>query len=74
MYVLRYFAEHTNDKIIYHNQEHTEEVVKAVFLLANNYALNDHDVFVVLVAAWFHDTGYYNGPIALHEQRGAQLV
>jgi predicted metal-dependent HD superfamily phosphohydrolase len=74
LYVLRYFATHPNDSIVYHNREHTEDVVKAVSLLANHYQLNDHDLFTVLVAAWFHDTGYYNGPVTGHEKRGADLA
>ncbi|MFT3705877.1 MAG: DUF5706 domain-containing protein [Agriterribacter sp.] len=74
LYVLRYFAEHQNDKILYHNQEHTEDVVNVASLLADHYHLSDHDLFVLLTAAWFHDTGYYSGPMAGHEQRGADIA
>ena len=74
LYVIGFFSEQTNNSIVYHNQQHTEDVVKAVSLLAEHYRLNDHDVFIVLTAAWFHDVGYYNGAVAGHEQRGADLA
>jgi predicted metal-dependent HD superfamily phosphohydrolase len=74
LHVRRFFSEQPNDTIVYHNQEHTEDVVKAVSLLADHYKLNDHDLFIVLVAAWFHDVGYYTGVAAGHEQRGADLA
>lgn len=61
-------------RLPYHNNFHTEAVVQAATRIASHYQLNDHDFFIVLVAAWFHDTGYYTGPPAGHEQRGAELA
>lgn len=45
----------------YHNLEHTIEVVKAVELLCKEEKVAPSDKEMVLVAAWFHDTGYTNG-------------
>ncbi|WP_431357146.1 Pycsar system effector family protein [Pedobacter lusitanus] len=66
---------HTNkdERLIYHNLLHTEQVVKAAVKIANHYQLSDHDFFVVSIAAWFHDIGYLTS-CEKHEERGAGLV
>jgi predicted metal-dependent HD superfamily phosphohydrolase len=45
----------------YHNLDHTLGVVKAVESLCNEEKVAPSDKEMVLVAAWFHDTGYTNG-------------
>jgi len=60
-----------DDKLIYHNLVHTEQVVKSVVKIANHYQLSDHDFFVVNAAAWFHDIGYLTS-FEHHEARGAE--
>jgi predicted metal-dependent HD superfamily phosphohydrolase len=70
-YVISYFRSHANDKMVYHNQTHTEQVVTAAIEIANHYRLNDRDYFIVVAAAWFHDLGYYTDPTH-HEERGAE--
>jgi len=59
-----------DDRLIYHNLQHTEQVVKAVVKIANHYQLTDQDFFIVSTAAWFHDIGYLTS-FAEHEARGA---
>jgi len=73
-YVQALFETHTDKKFLYHNSHHTESVVKAVGQIANHYHLNDHDFFVVMSAAWFHDTGYLLENGADHEAKGAELA
>ncbi|MCJ8211812.1 DUF5706 domain-containing protein [Mucilaginibacter sp. RS28] len=72
-YVKRFFQTHHDDRLVYHNFKHTEQVVKHATAIANHYQLNDHDFFILLAAAWFHDTGYF---ITLedHETAGANLA
>src|SRR5687767_9458965 len=70
-YVTTYFHTHANDKLVYHNLVHTENVVNAAIEIANHYRLNDLDYFIVVTAAWFHDIGYYTDP-ARHEEKGAE--
>ena len=72
-YVTSFFHTHANEKLVYHNQVHTENVVNAAVEIANHYRLNDLDYFIVVTAAWFHDIGYYTEP-ARHEERGAEEV
>lgn len=69
-YITSFFHSHVNEKLVYHNLEHTENVVNAAIEIANHYRLNDLDYFIVVVAAWFHDIGYYFDPTH-HEERGA---
>jgi predicted metal-dependent HD superfamily phosphohydrolase len=70
-HVASLFHTKKDDKLIYHNLIHTEQVVKSVVKIANHYRLSDHDFFVVNVAAWFHDIGYLTS-FEHHEARGAE--
>ncbi|WP_231426131.1 MULTISPECIES: Pycsar system effector family protein [Pedobacter] len=72
-YVSNYFNTHSDPRLVYHNFEHTEEVVKAAKQIANHYQLNEQDFFIVTVAAYFHDTGYYDDALN-HEFKGAELA
>jgi len=64
------FQAKKDNRLIYHNLQHTEQVVKAVVKIANHYQLTDQDFFIVSTAAWFHDTGYLTS-FEEHEARGA---
>ncbi|MET1056672.1 MAG: Pycsar system effector family protein [Pedobacter sp.] len=70
-HVANLFHAKKDDKLIYHNLLHTEQVVKSVVKIANHYQLSDHDFFVVNTAAWFHDIGYLTS-FEHHEARGAE--
>lgn len=72
-HVLAYFSTHHDEKLVYHNLDHTQDVVKATVQIANHYQLNDKDFFIVYAGAWFHDTGYFEDP-ANHEQKSAALA
>jgi HD superfamily phosphodiesterase len=71
--ISQYFQSHFDAKFVYHNFNHTKDVVEAAQQIANHYQLNDQDFFVVTMAALFHDTGYYQDPLN-HEARGAELA
>lgn len=45
----------------YHNFNHTQKVVAAAKNLIHNEKVNDYDAEAILVASWFHDTGYIKG-------------
>ena len=72
-YVLDFFRDHANEKIVYHDLTHTQAVVAAAIQIANHYSLNDHDFFIALAAAWFHDLGYFTNASS-HEEEGAALA
>ncbi|MFD2584275.1 Pycsar system effector family protein [Pedobacter vanadiisoli] len=72
-YVSNYFQTHNDPRLVYHNFEHTQEVVNAAQQIANHYQLNEQDFFTVTVAAYFHDTGYFEDALN-HEAKGAELA
>ena len=72
-HVLHYFETHADTQLIYHDLKHTKDVVANATRIATHYQLNDEDFFVVVTAAWFHDTGYFEDKFN-HEEAGAVLV
>lgn len=72
-YVITFFETHHNHKLVYHDQQHTEDVVSACMQIGNHYQLNDTDFFIVVAAAWFHDVGYLES-LDQHEQYSANLA
>src|SRR6187549_3089859 len=76
-YMTSFFEANTNPSLIYHNAAHTKSVVAAAAQIAVHYQLKGKENFIVMAAAWFHDTGYCNGNetnFKKHEERGATLV
>lgn len=72
IFVLEYFKTHQDEKLIYHNLNHTNSVVNANMKIANHYQLNDKYFFIVCTGAWFHETGYFED-IQNHGQKGATV-
>lgn len=60
--------------IRFHTLQHTQDVVSACEKLADHQQLPDEDKFALLVAAWFHDTGYTSGVAKDHETVSIQIV
>lgn len=52
------FKLHNHEELRYHNLLHTQNVVKAVSLIASHCKVKPEDLEKLIVAAWFHDTGY----------------
>ena len=70
-YVSELLARELSPKLTYHALAHTEAVVKECRALAPAANLNPDDTEALLLAAWFHDTGYldvYDG----HEFRSME--
>ena len=57
----------------YHNFNHTFNVVNAVIKLCDKEKVEGADKEMLLVAAWFHDTGYLNG-VENHEDKSVKIV
>jgi predicted metal-dependent HD superfamily phosphohydrolase len=57
----------------FHNLRHTRQVVKACEEMAHHYQLNDDDQLSLLIAAWFHDTGYSSGFLN-HEKNSIDIA
>lgn len=57
----------------FHNIQHTVTVVEQCRLLSDHYALHESEVWTLIAAAWFHDTGYSRGNIN-HEEQSVQIA
>lgn len=60
--------------IRFHTLQHTQEVVAACEKMADHYQLSPDDRLALVLAAWFHDTGYTSGDAKDHENRSIELV
>ncbi|MBE9585210.1 HD domain-containing protein [Mucilaginibacter sp. JRF] len=72
-HVIKYFHAHNNPDLVYHNLNHTKNVVAAAMQIANHYQLSDEDYFIVIAGAWFHDMGYMVDA-SKHEESSAQVA
>src|SRR6185503_15961213 len=58
---------------IYHNYTHTVEVVEKTEEISEGCNLSKEDTELILLAAWFHDTGFveiYSG----HEEKSKEIA
>jgi len=60
-FVYKLLKDKLSDSFLYHNFSHTLSVVNAVKTIANGQKVSEHELELLLLAAWFHDTGYING-------------
>lgn len=73
-YVSNLFAQSHDERLIYHNLQHTQKVVSRAKEIACHYNIIESDMLVVQVAAWFHDTGYLSAEPAMHEEKSVELM
>lgn len=73
-YVKGLFKQHNQTNLIFHNQEHTENVVERVHEIASHYQIPDRDLLELSIAAWFHDTGHLITDPAGHEEKSVALM
>ncbi len=73
-YVTDIYTNQLKPEFVFHNLEHTEDVVEACSYMADYYKLNDDDRLVLTLAGWFHDTGYSRGEAAGHEEESIKIV
>ncbi len=57
---------------VYHDIEHTLNVVESAKLIGEHNKLSDDDMEVLLLASWFHDTGIVNLYIG-HEEKSVEI-
>lgn len=73
-YVRSLFNSKQAKNLIYHNLNHTKEVVQHCEHMADIYGVEGEDEVILIVAAWFHDTGYLKGPAKGHEEESKKIV
>jgi predicted metal-dependent HD superfamily phosphohydrolase len=73
-YVTTLLTSKLSKNIKFHTLQHTEEVVDACRLLADAAQLSPDDRYALMLAAWFHDTGYTTGTSKDHEAASTEIV
>lgn len=73
-YVTDLFQSKVDPKFLFHNLDHTQQVVSAATEIATHYGLNDEDRLVLMLSAWFHDTGFRHGHPHDHEKESIRLA
>lgn len=68
------FEQHTPAYLLYHNIDHTKAVVAHATEIAAVYELSVSDRFVLLAAAWFHDTGQLFTTPEWHEAESVKIA
>ena len=72
-HVFNLFKEKLSGDYIYHNYNHTVDTVKACKKLSKSYNLTSRNYEVLMLAAWFHDTGFIE-IYENHEEAGVKLM
>lgn len=72
-YVFNLLQEELSSSIIYHNYTHTLRVVKKLKLLLEGEQVSDKEKELMIIAAWFHDTGYTKD-IRNHEEESVGIA
>jgi predicted metal-dependent HD superfamily phosphohydrolase len=73
VYVTNLLTNKLSKKYLYHNLRHTERVVKNAKEILDNSGVDDDTHEIILIAAWFHDTGFtqqFEG----HEEIGCEIA
>ena len=72
-YVIEYLNNHLDSKFVYHNLSHTQRVVSKVEELTEEITISDTEKQQLLIAAWFHDTGFTK-TITGHEKESVKIA
>jgi predicted metal-dependent HD superfamily phosphohydrolase len=72
-YITRLFAEKLSGDLVFHNFHHTMNVVRGVKDISRNLNLSEEEKEVLLLAAWFHDSGHIVKYVG-HEEESQKLA
>jgi predicted metal-dependent HD superfamily phosphohydrolase len=72
-HILTFFAERISPQYVFHDLEHTVQTVAAARNIGEAIGLSEQEMSMLTVAAWFHDTGYTEGPVQ-HEARSIEFA
>ena len=67
------FEKEMPDRLTYHDLEHTEYVVNQARIIGQHSGLTEEEINTVVVAAWFHDSGFVSTSIG-HEEKSQELA
>lgn len=72
-YIFKLFKEELPGIYLYHNYLHTKRVVESTEEIIAHTEISDNDKEAVLIAAWFHDSGYISG-YKDHEEKSVKII
>jgi len=72
-FVIKLFEERNSSNYTYHNVFHTISVVKQAVKIGKCSKFTDNEMFILVVSAWFHDTGYLY-TLKNHEDKSKELA
>ena len=72
-FVQNLFKDKLSEAFLYHNFNHTLSVVNSVKLIIKELKLSSEESEQLLLAAWFHDTGYVEG-YEDHENKSIKIA
>ncbi|PCI04744.1 MAG: phosphohydrolase [Flavobacteriaceae bacterium] len=72
-YVFELLKTKLKTNVLYHNFNHTEHVANATFEIGVGEGLSEKELETVVLAAWFHDTGYIIGYEG-HEEESVKIA
>lgn len=72
-FVVNLLNEELDTLFVYHNVSHTQRVVEKTRELIEGLKVDDKSADILLLAAWFHDTGYSKS-IENHEEESVKIA
>ena len=72
-YVKDFLKENLPEHLVFHTEEHAEYVAQKAELIGRHSRLEEDELNLVILSAWFHDTGYTAG-FEDHEVRSVRIA
>src|SRR5450432_968031 len=73
-YVTGLFEQMHEPNLVFHNLEHTQDVVKRTKEIAGHYKVTEDEMLILFTAAWFHDTGHLFTEPSKHEEMSCEIM
>jgi len=73
-YVTEIYVHKVKPEFAFHSLDHTEDVAEACSKMADHYHIKDEERLILMLAAWFHDTGYSLGNASGHEDESVRIA
>jgi predicted metal-dependent HD superfamily phosphohydrolase len=73
-YVKKLYKADEQNNLVYHNFQHSEEVVEHINEIAAHYNISEEDTIILNIAGWFHDVGHLYVIPKEHEDKSIEIV
>jgi HD superfamily phosphodiesterase len=73
-YVTGLFEQMHEPILVFHDLDHTQDVVKRTKEIAGHYKVTEDEMLILFTAAWFHDTGHLFTDPSKHEQLSCEIM